>query len=64
MPSRVRLPRRQQRNKYNYYKDDMKRKYLKPKMTVFEIVTSCLLQGSSKSPTQGEGTNYGWGDEG
>lgn len=40
----------------------MKKMYLKPKMTVFEIVTSCLLQGSPPR-TQGRGENYGWGDD-
>ena len=41
----------------------MKKMYLKPQMTVFEIVTSCLLQGSPDPPlTQGRGEDYRWGD--
>ena len=43
------------------YKDEMKKMYLKPQMTVFEIVTSCLLQGRS-DPPQGQGKDYEWGD--
>ncbi len=40
----------------------MKKKYLTPKMKVFEIAFSNLLAISSKSPTRGEGQDYGWGD--
>ena len=37
----------------------MKKKYLTPKMKVFEIVIPHLLEAS---PIQAEAQDYGWGD--